>query len=337
MTKYNHFRRILEVILLLPIRTASTQYLAFKFDVRTLFLFIFNLLHNHKVISTPKIPLSISYIFLNSVDHYDANSRKESPATMFLIDKPFLSDFLINTIRDNKFNILANPVAKELIKDESLAWIEEEEAIALLKTNPHMPLYSNSENALAWIDQHFGESELSDQIKSLKNKVRFRELIKGLFPDFYYRQISLEDIHNLADSELPFPFVIKPAIGFFSIGVHIVRNKADWIKAKVELNAEKLKSIYPKNVLNTGSFILEEFIQGEEYAIDHYYDSEGKVVILNVLHHLFASGTDTSDRVYSTSKDIVEKHKVKFESFLNKIGKELNLKNFPAHAEVRID
>ena len=103
------------------------------------------------------------------------------------------------------------------------------------------------------------------------------------------------------------------------------------------MTPEKLKSIYPKNVLNTGSFILEEYIEGEEFAIDHYYDQDGNVVVLNILHHVFASGTDTSDRVYSTSKQIIDTYKAKFESFLNKIGKELNLKNFPAHAEVRID
>jgi hypothetical protein len=33
-------------------------------------------------------------------------------------------------------------------------------------------------------------------------------------------------------------------------------------------------------------------------------------VLLNVLHHLFSSGTDTSDRVYSTSKAIIEKYKL---------------------------
>lgn len=256
---------------------------------------------------------------------------------MFLIDKPFVSNFLIDTIRDNKFKIVATPVARELVNDNSLAWIEEVEAASLLKENPQTPIYSNSENALAWIDKNFGESELSGQIKSLKNKVTFRELIKGLFPDFYFKQVSIKDIHHLSADELPFPFVIKPAVGFFSIGVHIVKNEADWVKAKSELNAEKLKSIYPKNVLNTGNFIIEEFIQGEEYAIDHYYDNDGNVVVLNVLHHIFSSGTDTSDRVYSTSKEIIEKYKIEFECFLNKIGKKLNLKNFPAHAEVRID
>ena len=256
---------------------------------------------------------------------------------MFLIDKPFVSDFLIKTIKDNNYKIIATKVAKELIKDDSLAWIAEEEAIALLKNNPEISLYSNSENALAWIDQYYGESELSSQLQVLKNKVKFRELIKELFPDFYFKQISIEEIQRLSDDEIRFPFVIKPAVGFFSIGVHIVENEKDWIKAKSELQPDKLKSIFPENVLNTSNFIIEEFIRGEEYAIDYYYDNNGDAVLLNVLHHLFSSGTDTSDRVYSTSKAIIEKYKIDLEYFLSKIGKELHLKNFPAHAEVRID
>jgi hypothetical protein len=256
---------------------------------------------------------------------------------MFLIDKPFVSDFLIETIKDNNYKIIATKVAKELVKDDSLAWIAEEEAIALLKNNPEISLYSNSENALAWIDQYYGESELSSQLQVLKNKVKFRELIKELFPDFYFKQISIDEIQRLSDDEIRFPFVIKPAVGFFSIGVHIVENEKDWLKAKSELQADKLKSIFPENVLNTSTFIIEEFIRGEEYAIDYYYDNNGDAVLLNVLHHLFSSGTDTSDRVYSTSKAIIEKYKTDLEYFLTKIGKELHLKNFPAHAEVRID
>jgi hypothetical protein len=256
---------------------------------------------------------------------------------MFLIDKPFVSDFLIETIKDNNYKIIATKEAKELVKDDSLAWIAEEEAIALLKNNPEISLYSNSENALAWIDQYYGESELASQLQVLKNKVKFRELIKELFPDFYFKQISIEDIQRLPADEIRFPFVIKPAVGFFSIGVHIVENEKDWIKAKSELQPDKLKSIFPENVLNTSNFIIEEFIRGEEYAIDYYYDNNGDAVLLNVLHHLFSSGTDTSDRVYSTSKAIIEKYKIDLEYFLSKIGKELHLKNFPAHAEVRID
>lgn len=256
---------------------------------------------------------------------------------MFLIDHPFVSDFLIDTIKDHNYKIIATKIAQEIIDDDSLNWVEEEKAVAFIKSNPQTPIYSNSENGLAWIESNLGASELAQQIRILKDKLKFRELIKNLFPNFYFREVKLEDIHKLSPQELPFPFVIKPAVGFFSIGVHIVKNEEDWNKAKKELNTENLTSIYPVNVLNTTTFIIEEFILGEEFAIDYYYDTHGNVVLLNILHHLFSSSKDTSDRVYSTSKEIIENHKVDIEIFLNKIGTQLNLKNFPAHAEVRID
>ena len=256
---------------------------------------------------------------------------------MFLIDKPYISDFLINTIKENHYQVVATKVAHELVVDPSLNWISEEEAIATIKNNPSQRIYSNSENVLSWIDKHFGESELSKQINILKDKAEFREQIKTIFPDFKFKKIKLENIQSITTDELSFPFVIKPSIGFLSIGVYIINDENDWNKAKEEITPYNLKSIFPKNVLDTSHFIIEDFIQGEEYAIDYYYNDQGEVVILNILQHVFSSGTDTSDRVYSTSKAILEQHKVQFEQFLRTIGNKLNLKNFPAHAEVRID
>jgi len=86
---------------------------------------------------------------------------------MFLIDKPYVSDFLIHTLKENSYPVVATKVAKELIADASLNWIREEEAIASLKNNPSQRIYSNSENALSWIDKHLGETELSKQIKGI--------------------------------------------------------------------------------------------------------------------------------------------------------------------------
>lgn len=256
---------------------------------------------------------------------------------MFLIDQPYVSDFLIDTIKKYNFQVIATKVAKELITDDGINWIAEKAAATALKNNPQLRLYTNSENALAWVEQHLGSSKLANKIKILKDKVAFRTLIQELFPAFYFQKLTLEEVHQLTAEELPFPFVIKPAVGFFSIGVHIVKHEQDWENARNELQPEKLKSIFPTSVLNTSTFIIEAFIEGEEYAIDYYHDHEGKVVILNVLHHLFSSGTDTSDRVYSTSKAIIEQHRSELELLLNKIGQQLNLKNFPAHAEVRIN
>lgn len=256
---------------------------------------------------------------------------------MILIDYPYVSEFLLNTIKKNNYELVSTKSARELLKDESLAWISEEEAVQKLKENAETALYSNSENALGWIAEHLGDSVLSKHVQLFKDKGRFRELIKEFYPGFQFKTVKLEEIQNLDEGELTFPFVIKPSIGFFSIGVHVVKNQEDWVLAKKELNYENLKSIYPPEVLDCSSFIIEEYIQGEEYAIDCYFDKHGEVVILNILHHKFSSGSDTSDRVYSTSKAIVLKLQNSIAEFLQSIGQKSGLRNFPMHVEVRID
>jgi hypothetical protein len=256
---------------------------------------------------------------------------------MYLIDKPYISDFLVNTIKENLYQVVATKEAKELVDDASLNWISEEDAISTIKNNPTQRIYSNSENVLSWIDNHFGESELSKQINILKDKAKFREQIKTIFPEFKFQKIKLENIKNITSEQLSFPFVVKPSIGFLSLGVYIIKDEKDWIKAQEEITPHNLKSIFPKNVLDTSYFIVEDFIQGEEYAIDYYHNDKGEVVILNILHHVFSSGKDTSDRVYSTSKTIINQYKFELEQFLSTIGDKLKLRNFPAHAEVRID
>ena len=183
---------------------------------------------------------------------------------MFLIDKPYVSDFLIQTLKENNYPVVATKVAHELVADTSLNWIGEKEAITSLKTNPSQRIYSNSENALSWIDTHLGESELSKQINFLKDKAAFREQIKVLFPDFKFQKIKFENIQDISSEELPFPFVIKPSVGFLSLGVHIVKDENDWARAKEELTPQNLKSIFPNNVLDSSHFVLEELIQGEE-------------------------------------------------------------------------
>ena len=256
---------------------------------------------------------------------------------MILIDKPFVSDFLINTIRENNYKIVSTKQAKELILDDTLNWISEKSAVTEIEKDPRNLVYTNSENSISWIFENLKTTKLPNQIQLFKDKFKFRELIKDSFPGFFYKTVELEEIQDLSLGGIDFPFVIKPSLGFFSIGVHIIHNLSDWNAAKKELNYKNLQSIYPKDVLDTSTFILEEYIEGEEYAIDCYFDDEGKVVILNILHHKFSSGTDVSDRVYSTSKSIILKYKQAIEEFLKPIGNRAELKSFPMHIEIRID
>ncbi len=254
---------------------------------------------------------------------------------MILIDQPFVSDFLISTIKDNNYEVVSTRQAKELVSGEAINWISEETAAAAMLNG--VKVYTNSENSIAWIIQNLKQARLSGQIRVFKDKYKFRELIRDIFPDFFYKNVRLEDIKNPSFEGINFPFVIKPSLGFFSAGVRIVRDRAEWETVKQEMEYENLQKIYPKEVLDTSTYIIEEFIEGEEYAIDCYYNDEGEAVILNILHHKFSSGADVSDRVYSTSKDIIFKHKKAIKDFLTLIGLKAGLTNFPMHVEIRID
>ena len=256
---------------------------------------------------------------------------------MILIDKPYISDFLIRTIKENNFEIVSTLEARSMIDDDSLNWVSEEEAKTKILNRTNPLVYTNSENALSWIFNNLKETKLPDHIRLFKDKFRFRELISDLFPDFLFRKIKIEDIPTLNIDDLKLPFVIKPSLGFFSIGVHIIHNQFDWETAKKELNYDNLKSIYPKEVMDASTFIIEAYIEGEEFAVDAYFNNEGEVVILNILHHMFSSGTDVSDRVYSTSQSIIREYKESIEAFLKILGEKADFRNFPLHLEIRID
>ncbi len=256
---------------------------------------------------------------------------------MILIDQPYISDFLVRTIKENNFEIISTKEARSLINDDALNWISEKDAKYKIIHSPNPLIYTNSENALTWIFNNLKATQLPHQIRLFKDKLKFRELTKDLFPDLLFRKIKIDEIQTLDINDLKLPFVIKPSLGFFSIGVHIVHTKSDWYAAQKELNYDNLKSIYPKAVMDASTFIIEAYIEGEEFAIDAYFNADGDVVILNILHHQFSSSSDVSDRIYSTSQSIIRKYKESVEAFLKPIGEKADLKNFPLHVEVRID
>ncbi len=258
---------------------------------------------------------------------------------MLLIDKPFASDFLINTIKENNFPIIKTEASKSMISDESLNWISEKEAIEQYKKKSDVLLYSNSENVISWIEKNLSFSKLPSQIQLFKNKISFRELIKDAFPNYYFKGVQLSKLSKIDPSTLKFPLILKPAVGFFSLAVHKVDNSCEWnsVIANIEEEIATFKNMYPKEVVDVSDFIIEQYIEGEEYAVDCYFNKNGEPVILNVMHHIFSSDKDVSDRVYSTSKQIIEKYKSEIEAFLKVVGEKAQLKNFPMHVEIRVD
>ena len=258
---------------------------------------------------------------------------------MILIDQPYISTFLLRTIKENQLEIVSTEAARAMIFDDSLNWISENDAVKFIKNNTNCPVYTNSENTISWIEKNLASTKLPNQIQVFKNKIKFRELLKNTFPDYFFKGIKFEDLAHLSLSTIKFPFIIKPAVGFFSLGVHKVDNSEEWpmVLNKITNDIAEIRSFYPNEVVDTSNFIIEECIEGEEYAMDCYFNSEGKPVILSMYHHRFSTGKDVNDRVYTTSEEIIETHLPKMQKFLDKLGALANLKNFPFHVEVRID
>ena len=258
---------------------------------------------------------------------------------MFFVDKPYVSDFFKMTVRDNAIPVVGTDIAKKLDLYSGTKIISENKAIEMARESDNPTIYTTSENSIGWISKHLAFINLPEKIALFKDKLKFRELIKSIFPNFYFKKVRVEDLKKVLFNEMPLPFIIKPTVGFMSMGVYKVSNLEEWTNTIDSIIAEidQIKDLYPAEVLDTSSFIIEQCINGEEFAVDAYYNSIGEPVILNILKHTFSSETDVSDRVYISSKEIIESNLEEFTDFVEKIGNLAGVKTFPVHIELRRD
>lgn len=257
---------------------------------------------------------------------------------MIILEKPYVSAPLVEYLEKSQIAVLKNEMAELLTKQgHRLNLLNDIEFVEQYKQTGK--LYAVSENALVWLYPHLAGSELVEKVKIVKDKAEFRKICAKIFPDFYYKEVEMNDLRSLNPDELPLPLVIKPAVGFLSVGVYIVRSKAEWNAAldDIDKNFAKQCEVFPETVVKSGKFVLEDFIQGEEYAVDAFYDKDGKPNIINIFHHIFKSETDVSDRLYCMSKEIFESNYGKFNQFLIDLNGVLQLRNFPMHVEFRVD
>ncbi len=256
---------------------------------------------------------------------------------MFFIDKPYISDFFKKTIRDHDIPIVATDIAKQSGLYSGTTTISEKQAIARAHNSEDLRVYTTSENAIGWITKNLSFSNLPRKIESFKDKLQFRKMTQSLYPDFFFKGVRVEELKTFQLSAIPLPFIIKPTIGFFSMGVYKVSTSEEWPQTVVSILAEidQIKDLYPEEVLDTRSFIIEQCINGEEFAVDAYFNAAGEPVILSIFKHIFSSDSDVSDRVYTTSKEIIEGNLDEFTDFVEKIGRLSRVTTFPVHIELR--
>lgn len=258
---------------------------------------------------------------------------------IFLLDDPFVSDFLEKTLVEFRIPVVQTAKAKNLISGTGINFISENKAIDIVASYPETMIHTNSENALEWIEQNLAFTRLPAINSMFKNKVLFRQTFQENACGFFFQEIRLDELDSVVVETLPLPVVLKPAVGFISLGVHIIITHNDWFSAikKIREAFSSINHIYPDSVLDLNRLVIEKYIEGEEFAIDAYFDSEGKPVILNIMKHVFYSVYDVSDRIYLMSSAIMDKYRQSFIQYLESIGKQLNLKNYSLHVEVRVD
>ena len=255
---------------------------------------------------------------------------------MLIFDAPYVSDRLAAYAAAAKIPVLANAFSRNMARDYDLALLDDDaflEGIAAGKR-----LLTVSENALEWVYGHVKDARMLEGIRLMKDKHALRRALQPLYPDYFFLQVPAKNLSELEISALPMPFILKPSVGFYSIGVYIVTSEQDWKLAleDIHANLNTWTSIYPEKVVGKNNFLIESLISGEEYALDAYFNESGEPVILNILKHDFSSEKDVKDRLYYTSKEVIEKHLDKFTQFLRTINSILKVRNFPAHIEVRV-
>lgn len=256
---------------------------------------------------------------------------------MIVLDEPYVSPLLIEWMESSQHPVLENDMARRIAAEgHALNLIDEAEGTRRLNAGERV--CTNSENTLAWVLSHTKNEALVRAASLFKDKAAIRELLRPLDPDTFFRTCTAAELGALDFDELPAPFVIKPSVGFGSLGVYTVANRADWdaALAAIARDTARWAEMYPESVVDAHEFILESYIDGTEYALDAYFDEQGKAHLLNVLRHDFADEHDTSDRLYMCGASIMRDTAEMFLAWLNDVNALVGAVNFPVHPEVRV-
>ena len=158
---------------------------------------------------------------------------------MFILEEPYVSDLMKETLLKNNFEVFDNKIAR---------FMSDKFNFTDKLTDK---IYSNSENSISLVAENKKESDLDCMISVCKDKYEFRNRLMNLYPEFFFEEILIEDLEDLDITEFPVPFIIKPTIGFLSMGVHKVNSVDEWqsVLKQIQNEITNFKSAFPENVL----------------------------------------------------------------------------------------
>ncbi len=253
------------------------------------------------------------------------------PANCF-ISGPVISPSLLRAIQNWDISAYVQPPTPPLpeiniLKDtEAASSIQDKDAVVIM----------NWEASLSFILDNLPQQRLN-QVNAFKNKATFRQLVKELYPNLFYVELTRETLPDFRFPKEVETVVIKPSFGTTSIGIRTVDKQQEWEEAVLSVlkDIDIAKEHMNPAMLNDSSFLVEEYVEGDEFACDGFWDGDGKTVITGIYQHPFASSLDVSDTVYYTSRKVVAETIKPTMQILEHVGVKLGMRRFPFHFEFR--
>ena len=203
-----------------------------------------------------------------------------------------------------------------------------------LRFSPDDLICITSEASIELVKNRMDDPVKKNALAVLKDKFRFREILTGIYPDYQFRKLSLSDIESLSVNS---KVILKPSKGCFGTAVKTIYPDSDMELVIKEIKQELLTngSVLSSEVLSDNEFILEEYIEGEEYAVDMFYDGQGRPHVVNIYHHPMPENEAYLHMIYYSSKAVFDRIYDKAMVFFEALNSVLNVKNFPMHSEFR--
>ena len=181
------------------------------------------------------------------------------------------------------------------------------------------------------------DGEKKEMVSRLKNKVACRQMLTTIFPDFFFREIPVRELPEI-DLVPGEKYFVKPIKGYWGSAAFPVDAETDRVSLMHEIEAQLAKrtNIFSEQVVAKDRLIVEEFLEGEEYAVDMFFDDSGQPVITNICHHPLPKKLDYLHVVYYTSYEVYRNLYPKFIEFFKALNQSLQARSIPIHGEFKL-
>lgn len=197
-------------------------------------------------------------------------------------------------------------------------------------------IYAPDETSVPAVLKKYASRTVRQKIDQIKNKVQCRVLLQDVYSNFYFTAITLDKLPTL---KIPLgkQYIIKPQKGFFGIGVKIIDSTTDLDKLTQELKSEIQKNglFFSPQVFTDNDFLIEQYIDGDEYTFDLFYNNDGEPVITNFCHHPLSAIQDYFHLLYYSGEEIYHTYSKQVVDLFTTLNQKLHVRNLPIHAEFK--